>query len=52
MSSVNNIKKCCGVRWTESDEWDRINSMFNLACMGRSHIVDKIWDTFVASIAM
>ena len=32
MSSVS--KKCCGVRWTESDEWDHINSIFNLACMG------------------
>ena len=52
ISSVNNIEKCRGVRWSESDEWDRVNSMFNLACMERSHIVDKIWDTFVALIAM
>ena len=47
MASVNNIEKCCGVSWTESDEWVRVNSMFNLACVGRSHIVDKIRDTFV-----
>ena len=42
MSSVNNIEKCYDVRWTESDEWVRINSMFNFACKGKSHNVDKI----------
>ena len=30
MSSVNNIENCCGMRWTESDKWVRVNSMFNL----------------------
>ena len=40
------------MRLTESDEWVRVNSLFNLVCMGRSHIVNRIWDTFVASIAI
>ena len=52
MLSVNNIKNCCGMRWTESDEWVRVNSMFNFVCMGRSHIVNRIWDTFVDSVAI
>ena len=52
MSSVNNIQNCCGMRWAESDEWVRVNSSFNLVCMGRSHFVNRIWDTFVASIAI
>ena len=51
ITSENNIKNRCGMRWTESDEWVRVNGMFNLVCMGRSHIVNRIWDTFVASIA-
>ena len=41
-----------GMRWTESDVWVRVNNMFNLVRLRRSHIVNRMWDTFVASIAI
>ena len=52
MSSVHNIENYCGMRWTESDVWVRVNNMFNLVRLRRSHIVNRMWDTFVASIAI